>query len=955
MPDALLGRNICIRSRGKCKLRPTEFTNHCIDSMRAIPKSIAKYMKSVPMRAIILGAVLVVVLVSVLWRWQRRKPAAVATYVGPQPCAQCHAQQVQAWRSSHHAQAMQAANNSTVLGNFNDVHFAKDGVASSFFKKDSEFYVRTDGSYGKLQDFDFPYTFGVSPLQQYLVLFPDGRLQAYVVAWDSRSREHDGQRWFYLYPDQKIRPSDPLHWTGRNQTWNYMCADCHATNLQKNYDLAKDSYATKWSDIDVSCEACHGPGSNHIVWAQTHKKGSSKESDGPKGLVVDLRPAKGSWSTLNSWESGTRHWQGQTRFHNEINACAPCHSRRHKITSDYQPGQPFLDAYVPSLLEEGIYYADGQVLDQDYEWGSFIQSKMYREGVTCSDCHDPHSGKLPPGSMNSLCGTCHLLGKFGIEDHHHHKTESTGAQCVNCHMAARTDMVVGVEHDHSFRLPRPDFSIAYGTPNACNQCHKDKSNSWAADTIVKWYGSSRRREGHFVEAIDAGRRGLPNAERALTALIVDSAQPGIARATALSLLPQYLTPYSFPVLPASLGDDPLVRREAVRALAPLTPQDRVRLGAPLLTDPVRSVRIEAARVLAGTSPSLLQGAQKTAFDRAISELIASEMASAERPESHMDLALLYARMERPSDTESELKIALHLDPNFVPAMVSLADLYGAQNRDDEAQRWLEKAIAVAPNAAEPIYALALLKIKQKKYGDVINLLAKAATLRPENLAYSYVYAVALNSSGHTDQAIAILQQAHQRRPADRQILIGLIAFERDKANLSSAITYARQLVELAPTEPSAKAMLSELVVANDPNTYQYWLTQGDAEYKQGHLAIARVAFQKGIDLAQAELAGNPRRAYTHAFVAYFAAKLDDKVRAEQEIRQALELSPGDDKIIRRAVLTYEALGERDRAIEVLGRATPQLLYDLNRQPDLPTLRDDLSFQKLLSMTQREGR
>jgi tetratricopeptide (TPR) repeat protein len=735
---------------------------------------------------------------------------AVATYVGEERCAQCHTEQVEAWRTSHHAQAMQVASDTSVLGDFNNAHFAKGSERSSFFKKDAKFYVRTDGLDGKQQDYELPYTFGVSPLQQYLVRFPKGRMQSFVVAWDSRRAQQNGQHWFNLYPDQTITPADPLHWTGRNQTWNYMCADCHSTNLRKNYDLATDSYATTWSDIDVSCESCHGPGSNHVAWAQARKEGSYKPSNSTDGLVVDLKPASGSWS-VSQPDTGTMHWKGQARSHNEIDTCAPCHSRRHPISSDYQPGEPFLDAYVPSLLEAGVYYPDGQILEEDYEWGSFLQSKMYHEGVTCSDCHDPHSAKLPQVGLNSVCGKCHSLQKFGSEQHHHHKADSAGALCVNCHMPTKTYMVVDVRRDHSFRVPRPDFSVAYGTPNACNQCHKDKSSGWAVDTVVKWYGPNRRHEAHFVEAIDAGRRGLPNAEKELTALIQDPAKPGIARATALSLLPAYLTPASMPAVQTALRDnDALVRSQAVRALEPLPSQQRVGLAAPLLGDPARSVRIEAARLLAGTPPNLLDDNQKTALDRGISELIASEMASAERPENHMNLALLYAQMGRTTDAESELKTALRLDPKFVPAMVNLADLYRQQQRDNEGQQWLERAMAAEPNAAEPVHALGLLKIRQKQYPEALSLLAKAAALQPSNVRYSYVYAVALQSSGQINQAIGILQQAHGRRPADRQVLSALIAFERDNGNIPTAIVYAQQLVELVPDDPGAKATLQEL-------------------------------------------------------------------------------------------------------------------------------------------------
>jgi len=773
--------------------------------------------KPLPVGAILLVAVLVAIIGVSIWYWngkvhgQESNPASAASYVGAERCAQCHEAETKAWRTSHHAQAMQATTDSTVLGNFKDAHFAQDGVTATFQQQGNKFSLRTDGPDGKPQDYPLSYTFGVYPLQQYLVPFPKGRMQSFVVAWDSRDKQQGGQRWYDLYPGQKIAPGDPLHWTGRNQTWNYMCADCHSTNLGKNYDLANDSYATTWSEVDVSCESCHGPGSNHVSWAQTHKKGSYQKDGAPDGLVNNLKPASGSWGALQP-DTGTMHWKGDARSHNQIETCAPCHSRRHNLTSDYQPGQPFLDAYVPSLLEEGVYYPDGQIQEEDYEWGSFIQSKMYHESVTCSDCHDPHSAKLPAVSLNSVCGKCHSLQKFGSEQHHHHKADSAGALCVNCHMPTHTYMVVDVRRDHSLRVPRPDFSVAYGTPNACNQCHKDKSASWAADAVVKWYGPNRRQEAQFVAAIDAGRRGLTTAEKQLTALVNDTAKPGIARATALNLLPEYMTPTSLPAVQTALGDpDALVRREAVRALEPLPPKERVRLAAPLLSDPIRSVRIEAARLLAGTQPDLLQDSQRTALDRGIAELIASEMASADRPESHVNLALLYAQMGRTNDAENELQTALRLDPNNVPAMVNLADLYRQQRRDDEGQKWLEKAVATAPNAAEPIHALGLLRVRQKQYPAALALFAKAAALQPSNVRYSYVYAVALNSTGQSDQAITILQQAHQRRPADREVLTALISFERDKGNLRSAVAYAQELVQLTPDDPNAKAMLAQLM------------------------------------------------------------------------------------------------------------------------------------------------
>jgi Flp pilus assembly protein TadD len=706
---------------------------------------------------------------------------------------------------------MKEANASTVLGNFNDAVFSLNGVSSSLHQKDQKYFVRTDGRDGTLQDFTIAYTFGVYPLQQYLVPFAGGRLQSLVLAWDSRDRAQGGQRWFHLYPDHPMPHTDPLHWTRHNQTWNYMCADCHSTNLRANYDLASDSYSTAWSEINVSCEACHGPGSRHVEWASAVQTHANKKGDRQNGLVVDLRSPNGAWTLVDS-DDASLHWKGQARSKIEVETCAPCHSRRRPITKDYQPGQPYLDAFVPVLLDRDVYHADGQILEEDYEYGSFLQSKMYHEGVKCSDCHNPHSGKLKQPALNQTCGACHSPARFDTEQHHHHQPDTAGGQCVNCHMPTRTYMVVDARRDHSFRVPRPDLSVKYGTPNACTQCHRDRTAGWAADAVSKWFGPAPAARPHFVEAIDAGRRGSLEAEGVLSSLILDSGQPAIARATALALLHDYLSPASLGAVQAGLTDsDALVRAAAVRALEPLPPQERVRHGAPLLVDPIRSVRIEAARLLAGTARAELPPGQSAALDRAISELIASEMATAERPESHMNLALLYGQLGRPGEAESELKTSLRLDPDFVPGMVNLADLCRAEGRESDAQELLERAIAVAPTSAEAIHALGLLKAREKQYGEALGLLAKAATLQPGNVRYSYVYAVALGSSGKLDQAIAVLEQAHNRRLADRDVLMALVTFQRDRGDFKSAISYCQQLVQLSPSDAQARMLLADLL------------------------------------------------------------------------------------------------------------------------------------------------
>jgi Flp pilus assembly protein TadD len=753
-----------------------------------------------------------------LWWSSAAKPDASGSlstpstrYVGERTCASCHQAEVDKWRRSDHALAMQEVSEQTVLGDFRDVDFSYGGVTSTFFKKEGRFFVRTDGPDGELHDYQITYTFGVRPLQQYLIAFPDGRMQPLGIAWDSRPAHEGGQRWFHLYPDQNVTAIDPRHWTHRNQNWNSMCASCHSTNLQKNYDLAADRFATTWSDINVSCEACHGPGSNHVAWAEARSAGGVAP-DPTKGLIAGRRASEGG-----HWEPAARaaRWIGPPRRGSEVETCGTCHTRSRLITSRRQPGGALLDTQVPALLEAGLYHADGQILDEVFEYGSFTQSRMHRAGVTCSDCHDPHTAKLRRGPGNATCSTCHLPATFDSESHHRHKAGTEAALCVSCHMPKKTYMVVDDRRDHSFRVPRPDLSIASGAPNACTTCHTTRSAQWSADAVARWYGPNRRQEPHYLTAIDAGRRGVANAEPVLASAATDRQVPPIAQATILTLLADYLSPASLPAMRGGLTDaDPLVRAASVRGLTPLPPQDRAGFAADLLRDPVRAVRIEAARVLAGTPTAALSSRAVTDLERALGELVDAELASAERPESHLNLGALNIQLGRPNEAEASLKMALRLDPRFVPAMINLADLYRSQNRDGDGEALLLRAIAIAPDRAEAVHSLGLLRVRQGRQSEALTLLRQAASLEPGAPRYGYTHALALQSSGDLAGAGGVLEDTHRRHPTDYDTLLALVHVQRDLGNVGSARAHAEKLLALAPGDAEAVALVQQLRVAS---------------------------------------------------------------------------------------------------------------------------------------------
>ncbi len=732
------------------------------------------------------------------------------TYIGRQACVQCHEQEVELWQGSHHDLAMQVASDDTALGDFENAAFTHFGVTSTFFRRDGKFLVRTDGPGGELEEYEIAYTFGVDPLQQYLIELPGGRFQALSVAWDTRPAIAGGQRWFHLYPGEPVSHEDVLHWTGLAQNWNFMCAECHSTNLRKNYRPQERRYETRWSELDVSCEACHGPASVHVSWAEALASGADLDGvDRSRGLVVDL-----SSGDSGVWEFGANEATARrTQLGNsgdQIETCARCHSRRAIIHEDYVHGRPLMDTHRPALLSEDLYFADGQIKEEVYVYGSFLQSRMYQAGVTCSDCHDPHRLAID-APADAVCGSCHRPEVFDAPSHHHHQPDSPGASCIECHMPARTYMVVDPRRDHSFRIPRPDLTVKIGVPNACTACHADQSARWAADTTARWYGQGKSQGSHYGEALHAGRERLPHSERELTEIVSDSSVPAIVRATALTLLPRVAGPGLVTRVQGALrDDDPLVRNAALRALEAVEPQGRLRLAYPLLRDSVRAVRIEAASILAAVPGSLMSAEQRTVRDVALSEYREVQRVNADRHEAHLNLGTLLIELGEYEDAEVEYREAMRINPSFIPTYINLADLYRLQKREADAERVLRQGLEAVPDAGDIHHVLGLALVRQKRLAEALQELERAVLLRPEEPQYSYVFGIALNGAGKSGRAIDILKVGHERHPADRNLLLALVTISRDSGAQEEAIRYAQKLVELSPGDPGLRQLLDQL-------------------------------------------------------------------------------------------------------------------------------------------------
>lgn len=717
-----------------------------------------------------------------------------ARFAGSESCEKCHHKEYKEWQQSHHAKAMAVATKETVLGDFNNTLFIKDGIESRFYKKGDAFFVHTQGPDGKMDDFQIRYTFGYAPLQQYLVAFPGGRMQCLPIAWDVQTKQ-----WFHLYPELTLDPEEWIYWTNQGQNWNSMCADCHSTNLKKNYNPGTDSYTTTWSEISVGCEACHGPGSDHLAWAALPE--AARREPG-KGLTVQT---------------------SQITHQQQVELCAPCHSRRSMLGDYTHQQQELLDTMVPRLLESGLYYNDGQILDEVYVYASFLQSKMYANGVRCSDCHNPHTGTLHQQG-NDLCLQCHQAAVYDSKTHHFHKYDNepgeaitdkdgnllfavgTGSQCVQCHMPGRFYMGNDYRPDHSIRIPRPDLSVQLGTPNGCNRCHFDKDDNWSLTHTRKWYGTKEKY--HFGTTFTKGREGDPLVLKDLLQICNDSLSPVIVRATALSLLSRYPETETTPIFLQFLGSEyPLLRRTAVAYFPGNQLLPHFQNIIPLLSDPVKAVRLETARLLTAIPREQIDKPWHDLLDKVLAEYEATALYSADFAASRLNLGALHSYRNSYATAKEHLLKAIEIDRDVHSARLNLAVLYSREGNSKLAEQTLREAIALNNELADAHYSLGLLLSEQKQYGEAVFHLQKGADGMGVNSRAYYNLSQLLDFLRYSERAEKALQKCLELEPENMHYLQAMASFYVKNRDLEKAETIARQIIQLEPSSEFGAGLL----------------------------------------------------------------------------------------------------------------------------------------------------
>jgi len=689
----------------------------------------------------------------------QKASASTAEFVGSATCSSCHEAQAKLYRGSHHERALRLPEPADRQRFEQSTPVTEQGGRIELVPATDVLVLSVPTAPDSRSSFPVAYVAGVAPVEQYILDAGRGRLQSLA---DTYQTEDEGPgsvgNWSHVYGPGGVAPTNPLHSLAPAQNWNHVCADCHSTGVERRYDATKDEYATRWAELSVGCEACHGPGSRHVAWAKDPESGE-------RALPARLTRSQ-------PWLPGGN---GSPAHHpvddTELETCAPCHSRRETLAEGGLPGSAFLDFFEPELLRDGRYHTDGQIEGEVYEWGSFSLSKMHAAGVRCSDCHEPHSGTLRANG-DALCLTCHQAETFAGARHSHHAGPSSPA-CVDCHMPSQVYMQVDERRDHSIRVPRPDWTLRFGTPNACQACHANRPEAWADEQQRTWYPHYDQREG-FAPALAAERSGRAGSLDLLLALAANESAPSLARATALEALGRHPGARSQAALArAGRSPDAIVAFGAAQGASLFPAPVRFELLIPLLSHPRLAVRVAVGKGLADAPLGELTPEARTALLSAWREVETSFEVAATLPATHVERAAFEMRRGRHDAAKAALKGALTRQPCFVPAWLNLAEL--ARQSEDEAasQKAIERALSCEPESADSHYAFGLALVRSGRSVEALRELKRAVTLAPLDPRFALGLAAAQHTAGDRAGARRTLERGLQARQEDVDLLSAL--------------------------------------------------------------------------------------------------------------------------------------------------------------------------------------
>ncbi len=763
----------------------------------------------------------------------------LSLYAGSKSCVECHGKFYQLWSTSRHGLAMQPytpelartgltpQSQALRIGKYR--YRAEIGPQAGWV-------LETDPK-GQKQKYRMLYALGGKNVYYFLTPLARGRLQTLPVAYDVRTRKWfdaaaSGARHFGGNP-----PEEPIHWKEWPYTFNTACFNCHVSQLSSNYDLATDTYRTTWAEPGINCETCHGPSKEHNAVMQAAPKGQS-----PADLKI-ISVKKFSSEQHNA-------------------ACGSCHAKASPLTTVFPPGERFFDHFDLVTLENPDYYADGRDLGENYTYTSWLMSPCVKSGkLDCIKCHTS-SGRYrfkDEAKANEACLPCHAARVKNAAEHMHHPADKPGVptRCVSCHMPM-TAFARMNRSDHSMLPPSPAATIAFGSPNACNLCHKDKDAAWADRNVRQWrtrdYQAPLLKRAGLIDA--ARKRDWPRLPEMLAYITSPERDEVCAVALIRLIMAAPDDRVQSTLLQAIQNPAPLIRAAAAEALSVRPSQESCQALAAAAGDGYRLVRVRAAASLARYPAGWLQGENLDRVKRATDEYLASLTARPDQWTSHYNLGNYYLNQGEARQALASYDTALRIEPRAAMAMVNAAMAYAQLGDRSQAEKWLLKAVKVAPDNAAAHFNLGLLKAEQNRpreaerdlkeafrldpklaaaaYNlciltakdrprEALSWCLKAAALNPQEPKYAYTLAFYQKAQGDRKGAAATLKDFLGRRPnfVDGLMLLTQIYLEQgDRAQAEGVLRQALQSGNLAPGDRTRLAAALQKLSGLAPQTDQ---------------------------------------------------------------------------------------------------------------------------------------
>jgi Flp pilus assembly protein TadD len=614
-----------------------------------------------------------------------------------------------------------------------------------------------------------------------------GRLQVLPLAYDVHKK-----RWYDMaasgvrhFPDRR---DEALDWTDRMFAFNTTCFNCHVTELATNYDLATDTYHTTWAEPGISCESCHGPGTEHI---------RAMVEAGNMHKVKDIKLIRAKDFTAS-----------QTN-----DMCATCHAKLVPLSLSFRPGDKFFDHFDLITLDHFDFYPDGRDLGENYTYTSWLLSPCAQSGkLDCNHCHTP-SGRMrfEGEKSNQTCMPCHEKEVKRPEEHGHHKAGSKGNECIACHMPMTRFAAMG-RSDHSMRPPTPATTIAFQSPNACNMCHADHDAAWADGWVRKWYKNDYQAEVlRRAELIDLARKRQWKRLPEMLAELKKKDGNEVYKTSLVRLLHGCEDQSKWPVLVTLLqAPSPLLRSSAASVLAEhLTPQVVEALLA-AAGDPSRLVRIRTAMSLAALPPQSVKDPQLRAnLEQANRDFTTAMQARPDDWAMHANLGNFYMERRDFAAAASCFETATKLEPRQIGPMVNASLAYSNMDRSDKAEQSLRRALKMEPNSAAANFNLGLLLGEQGHLPEAEQALRTALKTDPQMAGAAFNLGVLLGDK-NLDEALAWCQKAHELRPTDPKYAHTLAFYKRKKGDVDGAVALLRKAIQDEPSYLNAYLLLGEI-------------------------------------------------------------------------------------------------------------------------------------------------